>query len=109
MLDLGPRSKPLRNELDRVGVSAAVVQGAAKSTVEDADIAVAEAACISDSVSKVDSHLVHESESAAACRLGESNAVRVELGEGIGRQGLCAKFRLDGVDQVGADRAQIRA
>jgi hypothetical protein len=37
VLDLGARSKPLHNELDRVGVSAAVAQGAAKSTVEDAD------------------------------------------------------------------------
>jgi hypothetical protein len=88
MLDLGAGSKPLSNELDRVGVSAAVVQRPAKSTVEGADVAVAEAACISDSVSKVDGHLVHEAEGAAACRLGEANGVGVELGERVARQAL---------------------
>ena len=88
MLDLGAGSKPLSNELDRVGVSAAVVQRPAKSTVEGADVAVAEAACISDSVAKVDGHLVHEAEGAAACRLCQANSVRIEPAEAVERQAL---------------------
>jgi hypothetical protein len=56
--------------------------------VEGADVVVVEAAGISDSVSKVDGHLVHEAEGAAACRLCEANGVRVEQAEGIGRQAL---------------------
>jgi hypothetical protein len=84
----GARSKPLSDELDRVDVSAAVVQSAAKATVEGADVAVAEAAGISHSVSKVDGHLVHEPEGAAASRLCKTNGVRVELAERIGRQAL---------------------
>ena len=105
----GARGKLLRDEFDRVDVSAAVVQGAAELMVESVDVAVAEAAGSSDLVAEVGGHLVHEAEDAAACRLGETNPLRIDLGEGIGRQGLCVKFRLDGVDQVGADRAQVGA
>lgn len=56
--------------------------------VERVDVAVAEAAGISDLVAKVDGHLVHEAEDAAASRLGETNGVRVELIERGGRQAL---------------------
>ena len=84
----GARSKPLGNELERVYVAAAVVQGTAKVMVEGVDLAVAEATGISDLVSEVDGHLVHESEDAAACGLRETNGVRVELAERVGRQAL---------------------
>ena len=84
----GARNEPLGNELDRVDVSAAVVQGAAEVMVEGVDVAVAEAAGISDLVAKVDGHLVHEAEGASACRLGETNGVRVELVERGGRHPL---------------------
>jgi hypothetical protein len=82
----GARSKPLGNELERVYVAAAVVQGTAKVMVKGVDVAVAEATGISDLVSEMDGHLVHESEDAAACRLRETNGVRVELAERVGRQ-----------------------
>jgi hypothetical protein len=39
----GARSEPLGNELDRIDVSAAVVEGAAEVMVERVDVAVAEA------------------------------------------------------------------
>jgi hypothetical protein len=57
--------------------------------VEGVDVAVAEAAGISDLVAEVDGHLVHEAEGAAACCFGETNGVRVELAERGGRVG-CA-------------------
>jgi hypothetical protein len=65
----GARGKPLGNELDRVDVSAAVVQGAAEVAVEEADVAVVEAAGISDLAAKVGGHLVHEAEGAAVRRV----------------------------------------
>jgi hypothetical protein len=82
----GARSEPLGDELDRVDISAAVVEGAAKLVVEGAAVAVAEAAGISDLVAKVDRHLVHEPEDAAACRPCETNGVGVELAERVERQ-----------------------
>ena len=45
----GARSKPLGNDLERVDVAAAVVQGTAKVMVEGVAVAVAEATGISDS------------------------------------------------------------
>jgi hypothetical protein len=43
----------LSDEFDRIGVSAAVAQCAAKVMVEGADVAVAKAAGISDLISKM--------------------------------------------------------
>jgi hypothetical protein len=103
------RGEPLGNELDRADVSAAVAQGAARVVVEGVAVAVAEAAGTSDLVAEVDGHLVHEAEGTAACRLGETNGVRVELGEGGGRQALRPKLRLEGPDHVRTERTEIRA
>ncbi len=80
-----------------------------ESVVEDVDVAPAEAACLSDEVSKLEGHLVHEAERASARRLGETNTVRLKLGERVGRQALRAKLGLDGRDEVVVDRAEIRA
>ena len=80
--------EPLRDELDWVDVSAAVVQGSAKAMVERSSVAAAEAAGVSDLVSKVGGHLVHEAEDAAARRLRETNGVGIELAEGVVRQAL---------------------
>jgi hypothetical protein len=71
----------LRHEFDRAEVFAAVSWRATESVVKDVDVAPAEAACLSDEVSKLEGHLVHEAERAATRRLGETNTVRLKLGE----------------------------
>ncbi len=86
--DLRTHGQSLRDEFDRADVSATVAQRAAKSMVEDGDVASAEAASVRDVVSKLEGHLVHEAERAAACRLGETNAVRCKLAERVWRQVL---------------------
>ena len=77
--------------------------------VEDVDVASFEAARVSDEVSKLEGHLVHEAEGAAARGLGELNTVGLELGERVGGQALSAEFGLDGIDEVVAKWAEIRA
>jgi len=80
-----------------------------ESVVEGVDVGSAEAARVRDEVSKLESHLVHEAKGASARGLSEPNTVRLKLGEGVGRQVLCAELGLDGRDEVVADRAEIRA
>jgi hypothetical protein len=55
-----------------------------ESVVEGVDVASADAARVSDEVSKLEGHLVHEAESAATRGLGELYAVRLDVGEGVG-------------------------
>src|SRR6266487_2885554 len=80
-----------------------------ESVVEYVDVASAEAACVSDAVSKLEGHLVHEAERAAARGFRETNGVGVKLGKRVGRKALCAKLGFDGRDEVVADRADVRA
>ncbi len=77
--------------------------------IEGVDVASAKAARVSDEVAKLEGHFVHEAEGAAARGLGELNSVRLELGERVGGQALSAEFGLDGLDEVGAKWAEIRA
>jgi hypothetical protein len=80
-----------------------------ESVVECVDVASAEAASVSDAVSKLEGHLVHEAERAAARGFRETNGVGVKLGKRVGRKALRAKLGFDGRDEVVADRAEVRA
>jgi hypothetical protein len=62
---------------------------------------------VSDEVSKLEGHLVHEAEGASARSPGELNTVRLELGERIGGQAFGAELRLDGGDEIVPDRAEV--
>src|SRR2546429_7017451 len=77
--------------------------------VEDVDVASAEAACVSDEVSKLEGHFVHEAKGAAARGLGELNTVGLELGERVDGQVFGAELALDGRDEIVPDRAEVRA
>src|SRR5216110_1009331 len=79
-----------------------------ESVVEDVDVASSEAARVSDEVSKLEGHLVHEAEGAAARGLGELNTVGLELGERVGGQVFGAELALDGRDEIVPDRAGVR-
>jgi hypothetical protein len=61
--------------------------------VEDVGVASAEAARASDEVSKLEGHLAHEAEGAAAPRLREADAVRLELGERVGGPYVVSRAR----------------
>jgi hypothetical protein len=61
--------------------------------VEDVGVASAEAARASDEVSKLEGHLVHEAEGAAARRLREADAVRLELGKRVGGPYVVSRAR----------------
>jgi hypothetical protein len=99
----------LCDEFDRADVVAAVPERATESVVEKVDLAAAEAARVSDEVSELEGHLVHEAEGAAARGLGEPSIVRSKLRERVGGEVLCAELGLDGIDEIVAERAEIRA
>ncbi len=77
--------------------------------VEDVDVASAEAARVSDEVSKLEGHFVHRAERAAARGLGKPNTLGLKLGERVGRQALRVELDFDGRNEVDAERAEIRA
>ena len=77
--------------------------------VEDVDVASFEAARVSDEVSKLEGHLVHEAKGAAARGLGELNTLGLELGERVVAQVFGVQLALDGRDEIVPDWAEVRA
>jgi hypothetical protein len=96
------------DEFDRADVVAAVPEHPAERVVEGVDVAEAHAAPIVDDPSELEGHFGHEAEDAAAGGLREPNAVGVKLGERVYGKAFCAELGLDGLDELGAGRAEIR-
>src|SRR6266540_4331839 len=98
----------LGDEFDRPDVVAAVPEHPAERVVEMVYVGAAETAPVSDDPSEFERHLGHEAERAAVRGLRKPNIVAVEFGECVGGKSFRAEFSLDRVDEVVAERAEIR-
>src|SRR6266568_269461 len=99
----------LVDEFDGPDVVAAVPQHPSEVLVEAADVAVLEAASVGDDPLEFERHFRHESEGASVRGLGNPDAVSLQIRERVSRQILCSELGLDGVDEVVAERAEVRA
>src|SRR6266540_2818186 len=97
----------LGDEFDRPDVVAAVPEHPAERVVEMVYVGAAETALVSDDPSEFERHLGHEADRAAVRGLRKPN-IAVEFGECVGGKSFRAEFSLDRVDEVVAERAEIR-
>src|SRR5712691_4399703 len=102
------RVEVLADELDWPDVVAAVPEHPAEGMVERLHVAVAETSVVGDDPFELERHLGHEAERSAACGLREPHILRLKLGERIGGKTFRSEFGVDRVDEVVAERSEIR-
>jgi hypothetical protein len=75
--------------------------------VQNARVALVEAAGVRDRVLQVGRHVVHEAEDGAARGLGYLDGVWIELTEGVSGEPLRGEFRLDRRHDERPERAKV--